>query len=108
MDLVLLVAIVTRKKTDSDTCHEEKKFSLPSQTLRSGQKSLVDKLISLGWYLLVVLKQIAKSPSTKDFFSLEKLRVIQGDGKAHHGDDTCGEISMCLVLEVGGIITKSL
>lgn len=53
MDSELLVAIVTMKRLNMPNTMK-KKIVLASQILYSSQKSLVDKFLSLGWYLLVM------------------------------------------------------
>lgn len=53
MDSELLVAIVARKRLNMPNA-KKKKIVLTSQILNSSQKSLVDKFLSLGWYLLVM------------------------------------------------------
>lgn len=82
----------------------KKKIVLASQILGSGPKTLADKLLSLGWYLLMMLKQPVYSPSAKHFFTLGKRRNTPNDGKVSHRNNTCGKISTCLVFEVCGIV----
>lgn len=53
MDLELLVAIVTRKRLNMPNA-KKRKIGLTSQILNSSQKSLADKFVSSGWYLLVM------------------------------------------------------
>lgn len=53
MDSELLVDIVTMKRLNMPNTMK-KKIVLASQILYSSQKSLVDKFLSLGWYLLVM------------------------------------------------------
>lgn len=53
MDSELLVAIVTRKKLNMPNA-KKKKIVLTSQILNSSQKSLADKFLSSGWYLLMM------------------------------------------------------
>ena len=53
MDSELLVAIVTRKKMNMPNA-KKKKIVLTSQILNSSQKSLADKFLSSGWYLLMM------------------------------------------------------
>lgn len=82
----------------------KKKIVLASQILGSGPKTLADKLLSLGWYLLMMLKQPVYSPSAKHFFTLGKRRNTPNDGKVSHRNNTCGKISTCLVFEVCGVV----
>lgn len=53
MNSELLVAIVTRKKLNMPNA-KKKKIVLTSQFLNSSQKSLADKFLSSGWYLLMM------------------------------------------------------
>ena len=82
----------------------KKNIVLASPILGSGQKTLADKLLSLGWYLLMMLKQLVYSPSAKHFFTLGKCRNTPSDGKVNHRNNTCGKTSTCLVFEVCGVI----
>lgn len=94
----------------------KKKIVLASQILGSGPKILADKLLSLGWYLLMLLKQLVYSLGANLFillvqlvyspgaFTLGKHRNTPSDGKVNHRNNTCGKISTCLVFEVCGVI----
>lgn len=79
----------------------KKKIVLTSQILYSSQKSLVDKFLSLGWYLLVMFILLVLN-----IFSPWESLEIQSDGEVNHKDNTCGQISRCLVSEICDIIRE--